>query len=61
MYNDIAELYLVSDLLITDSSSVFFDYANLKRPILFYTYDLEGYRDKLRGFYLDIEKNYRGL
>lgn len=61
MYNDIAELYLVSDLLITDSSSVFFDYANLKRPILFFTYDLERYRDKLRGFYLDIEKNYRGL
>src|SRR5699024_1820814 len=31
-YNDINELYLVSDLLITDYSSVFFDYANLKRP-----------------------------
>ncbi|MBO1910182.1 CDP-glycerol glycerophosphotransferase family protein, partial [Microvirga sp. 3-52] len=54
-YDDIAELYLVSDVLITDYSSVFFDFANLKRPILFYTYDLENYRDKLRGFYLDIE------
>src|SRR5699024_9544165 len=38
-YDDINELYLVSDVLITDYSSVFFDYANLKRPILFYTYD----------------------
>ena len=59
-YNDIAELYLVSDILITDYSSVFFDYANLKRPILFYTYDLESYRDELRGFYLDIEKDLPG-
>ncbi|MBO1912710.1 CDP-glycerol glycerophosphotransferase family protein, partial [Microvirga sp. 3-52] len=41
-------------------SSVFFDFANLKRPILFYTYDLENYRDKLRGFYLDIETEVPG-
>lgn len=59
-YNDIAELYLITDLLITDYSSVFFDYANLKRPILFYTYDLEKYRDQLRGFYLDFEKDLPG-
>lgn len=59
-YNDISELYLISDLLITDYSSVFFDYANLRRPILFYTYDLEKYRDMLRGFYLDIEKEMPG-
>jgi CDP-glycerol glycerophosphotransferase len=55
-YDDIAELYLISDILITDYSSVFFDYANLKRPILFFTYDLDKYRDQLRGFYLDFEK-----
>lgn len=59
-YNDISELYLVSDLLITDYSSVFFDYGNLKRPELFFTYDLEKYRDVLRGFYLDIEKDVPG-
>lgn len=59
-YEDIAELYLVSDILITDYSSVFFDYANLKRPILFYTYDLDKYRDQLRGFYLDIETEVPG-
>lgn len=53
-YNDISELYLISDILITDYSSVFFDYANLKRPILFYMYDIEKYRDQLRGFYLNI-------
>ena len=59
-YDDITELYLISDLLITDYSSVFFDYANLKRPILFYTYDLDKYRDIMRGFYLDIEKDVPG-
>ena len=37
-----------------------FDYANLKRPILFYTYDLEKYRTKLRGFYFDIEREVPG-
>ncbi len=60
LYSDIGELYLVSDILITDYSSVFFDYANLKRPILFYTYDIDKYRDQLRGFYLDMETELPG-
>ena len=59
-YDDIAELYLISDILITDYSSVFFDYANLKRPILFYTYDLDKYEHQLRGFYIDIRKDVPG-
>jgi CDP-glycerol glycerophosphotransferase len=59
-YDDISELYLISDLLITDYSSVFFDYANLKRPMLFFTYDLEKYRNILRGFYFDIEHEVPG-
>src|SRR5699024_3141563 len=54
-YEDIRELYLISDALITDYSSVFFDYAILKRSIYFYTFDLKEYRDTLRGFYLDFE------
>ncbi len=59
-YDDISELYLISDILITDYSSVFFDYANLKRPMLFFTYDLEKYRDVLRGFYIDLEEELPG-
>lgn len=59
-YEDIRDLYLISDLLITDYSSVFFDYANLKRPIIFFVYDINSYRDKLRGFYFDIEKEAPG-
>lgn len=59
-YDDVSELYLVSDILITDYSSVFFDYANLKRPILFYTYDIEKYKGQLRGFYIDMETELPG-
>ncbi|PTY80818.1 hypothetical protein B5V89_00590 [Heyndrickxia sporothermodurans] len=59
-YNDIRDLYLISDLLITDYSSVFFDFANLKRPMIFYVYDIENYRDHLRGFYFDFEKKAPG-
>lgn len=57
---DIAELYLVSDMLITDYSSVMFDYSLLQRPILFYTYDLDTYKDNLRGFYFDFMKEAPG-
>lgn len=55
-HGDIKELYLISDIMITDYSSVFFDYSILERPIIFYTYDLEKYKDELRGFYFDFEK-----
>lgn len=57
---DINELYAVSDLLITDYSSVFFDYSILDRPILFYMYDLDNYKNNLRGLYLDIDKDLPG-
>jgi CDP-glycerol glycerophosphotransferase len=54
-YPDISELLLVSDVLVTDYSSVMFDFAATGRPMLFFTYDLEQYRDNLRGFYFDFE------
>ena len=53
-YPDIAELFLATDAVITDYSSVMFDFAPTGRPILFFTYDLEEYRDELRGFYFDL-------
>ena len=54
-YPDITELFLVSDVLVTDYSSAMFDYAVTGRPMLFFTYDLAEYRDSLRGFYFDFE------
>jgi len=59
-YDEIQELYLISDILITDYSSVMFDFANTKRPILYYTFDLETYRDDIRGFYFDFEQEAPG-
>lgn len=59
-YDDISEIYLISDICITDYSSVFFDYANLKRPILFYTYDFDKYKNQLRGFYIDMNTEVPG-
>ncbi|WP_213422072.1 CDP-glycerol glycerophosphotransferase family protein [Bhargavaea massiliensis] len=59
-YPDIRDLYLVADILITDYSSVYFDYSILNKPMLFYMYDIEKYRDKLRGFYFDIEQHVPG-
>lgn len=50
---DIQDLYLISDFLMTDYSSVMFDYSVLKRPMIFYTYDLEQYFNN-RGFYFDF-------
>ncbi|WP_164745701.1 bifunctional glycosyltransferase/CDP-glycerol:glycerophosphate glycerophosphotransferase [Neobacillus mesonae] len=54
-YQDIQELYLISDVLITDYSSVMFDFALLRRPIILYCYDLEEYTTK-RGMYFDLAK-----
>ncbi len=57
---DISGLYLIADLLITDYSSVMFDYSILNRPMYFFAYDLKNYRDTLRGFYFDFEKEAPG-
>ena len=54
--DDITPLYTITNLLITDYSSVFFDYANLRRPMLFYMYDLDEYATGIRGFYIDIDE-----
>ncbi|MFI6520090.1 CDP-glycerol glycerophosphotransferase family protein [Spirillospora sp. NPDC050679] len=59
-YPDMAELLLISDILITDYSSVMFDFAMTLRPMLFFTYDLERYRDEVRGFCFDFEKDAPG-
>lgn len=57
---DITPLCALADVLVTDYSSVFFDFAVTGRPILFYCYDLELYASQVRGFYLDIERDLPG-
>lgn len=51
------EMMFVSDMLITDYSSVIFEYALLKRPIAFFCYDLANYN---RGFYLNYPDDLPG-
>jgi CDP-glycerol glycerophosphotransferase (TagB/SpsB family) len=52
---DIRDLYLAADALVTDYSSTMFDFAITGKPLLFFPYDLADYRDRLRGFYFDLE------
>lgn len=52
-YPSIEELYSITDVLITDYSSVMFDFAYLKKPMIFYAYDLEKYLYGERGVYLN--------
>ncbi|MFC3572243.1 bifunctional glycosyltransferase family 2 protein/CDP-glycerol:glycerophosphate glycerophosphotransferase [Streptomyces yaanensis] len=51
---DITPLLLLADALITDYSSVMFDYALLRRPLVFYAYDWEEYSQDMRGTYFDL-------
>jgi len=57
---DTADLLVVTDILITDYSSIFFDFACSKRTMLFFMFDLEKYASELRGFYLDVHKDLPG-
>jgi CDP-glycerol glycerophosphotransferase len=57
---DIAELFLVSDILITDYSSVMFDYSILRRPMFFFAYDFHKYKNELRGFYFSYRQEMPG-
>ncbi|MFH7595470.1 bifunctional glycosyltransferase family 2 protein/CDP-glycerol:glycerophosphate glycerophosphotransferase [Streptomyces racemochromogenes] len=57
---DATDLLLVADVLISDYSSALFDFALTDKPILLFTYDLEHYRDTLRGFTFDLEEKAPG-
>ena len=52
-YPRLNDLYSIADVMISDYSSTFFDYAILDRPMLCFAYDLEEYEEK-RGLYLDL-------
>lgn len=49
-YSDIQEFLITSDILISDYSSVVFDYSILNKPFLLFHYDFEKYSNG-RGFY----------
>jgi len=51
---NVGELVLLSDLLITDYSSICMDFALLRKPCIFYAYDLAAYTAQ-RNFYFDYK------
>lgn len=52
---DTNKILSITDILITDYSSIFFDYFALMRPIIYYIYDVEDYVDK-RGIYIEFNQ-----
>jgi CDP-glycerol glycerophosphotransferase len=54
-YPDATELLMAADVLVTDYSSLMVDFANTGRPIVLYAYDLEAFRDHVRGLYVDLD------
>ena len=57
---DINDLLLVTDVLITDYSSVIFDYLLVDKPLVYYAYDLEDYQGG-RGLYYNFDDYCYGL
>lgn len=60
LFPDATELLLAVDVLVTDYSSAVFDFATTGRPLIFFTPDLEVYRDQVRGFSIDFEADAPG-
>ncbi|HEY2603912.1 MAG TPA: CDP-glycerol glycerophosphotransferase family protein, partial [Thermoleophilaceae bacterium] len=56
---DASELLAAADVLVTDYTALAYDFANTGRPMLFFTYDLDSYRE-IRGFYFDFENEAPG-
>lgn len=63
-YSPTADVYpamAMCDLLVTDYSSIFFDFLLLDRPILFFSYDLQDYMREDRRMYFDYEEMTPGI
>ncbi len=59
-FDNLNALLLITDILVTDYSSLFFDFMNLGRKIVFYMPDLEEYIGITRGLYLNPETDLPG-
>ena len=59
-YSNINDLLVVADVLVTDYSSVIFDWYLLNKPVIYFTYDLEDY-EAGRGLYYDFDEYVYGM
>ena len=55
-HHDVYPALCLADVLVTDYSSVFFDFLHLNRPVLFFPYDLERYLKDDRRMYVDFQE-----
>ncbi|TSI13938.1 CDP-glycerol glycerophosphotransferase family protein [Brevibacterium aurantiacum] len=55
LHPDVNDLISASDMLLTDYSSIMFDYVVTGKPLAFVAPDFNQYRDETRGFYFDFE------
>ncbi len=58
-YPVLNDLMMASDILISDYSSIMFDFSILDRPIYVYTYDYDKYKE-MRGMYFDVREELPG-
>lgn len=56
-YSNLNDLLLISDYLVSDYSSIIFDYSVMERPIFIYSFEKESYIEE-RGVYIDIEAEF---
>ena len=59
-YPDVSDILAITDILITDYSSVFYEYMPKNSPIIFYPYDFDKYVALRGGFYVDYKKELPG-
>nr|WP_280116148.1 CDP-glycerol glycerophosphotransferase family protein [Leucobacter coleopterorum] len=59
-HDDVNDVILAADVLVTDYSSIMFDAAVARVPQLFFVPDLAAYRDRERGFTFDFEREAPG-
>jgi CDP-glycerol glycerophosphotransferase len=53
-FPDVRHLHLAADVLVTDYSSLMFDWVLTGKPLVYYDYDLDRFRSEIRGFYFDL-------
>ncbi|WP_309131504.1 CDP-glycerol glycerophosphotransferase family protein [Brevibacterium sp.] len=57
---DTSRVLLASDILVSDYSSIIFDFLTLNRPVILYAYDLDDYVSSARGTYFDLRDDRPG-
>ncbi|PHU46284.1 hypothetical protein CSW77_26390, partial [Shigella flexneri] len=55
LFPDASLLYLVADVLVTDYSSAMFDFSVTGKPMMYFTPDMDSYRDELTGIFAGLQ------